>query len=100
MLLAKASRGRKSVRMFDIILSPEAADFFAAADRPLARKLARCFAQLEREPRRHNNIKRLSGEFAGLLRYRVGDWRVVYRVDEPTQRALVLSIAHRREVYE
>ena len=86
--------------MFEVILSPEAADFFAAADRPLARKLARCFAQLESDPRRHNSIKRLTGEFAGLLRYRVGDWRVVYRIDDPSNRVLVLSIAHRREVYD
>ena len=45
--------------MFEVILSPEASGFFAAADKPLAKKLARCFAQLETEPRRHNNIKRL-----------------------------------------
>jgi mRNA interferase RelE/StbE len=86
--------------MFEVILSPEAQEFYAAADRPLARKLARCFALLERDPRRHNNIKRLSGELAGLLRYRVGDWRVVYRIDDRAGRVLVLVIAHRREVYE
>lgn len=86
--------------MYEVILSPEAQDFYAQADQPLARKLARCFAQLEREPRRHSNIRRLSGEFHGLLRYRVGDWRVLFRVDEKTERVLVLSIAHRREVYE
>ena len=86
--------------MFEVILSSEAEEFYAAADRPLARKLSRCFAQLESEPRRHNNIKRLSGDFAGLLRYRVGDWRVVYRIDELSSRVLVLSIAHRRVVYE
>jgi mRNA interferase RelE/StbE len=66
--------------MFDVILSPEVEAFHAAADPLLARKLARCFAQLERDPRRHNNIKRLSGELAGLSRYRVGDWRVLFRV--------------------
>jgi mRNA interferase RelE/StbE len=48
--------------MFEVILSPEAQAFFAAADKVLARKLARCFIQLEHEPRRHNNIKRLSGK--------------------------------------
>jgi hypothetical protein len=37
--------------MFELILSPEAQAFFAAADAPLARKLARCFRQLEHEPR-------------------------------------------------
>jgi mRNA interferase RelE/StbE len=86
--------------MFEVVLSPEAEAFFAASDRPLARKLARCFAQLEREPRRHNNIKRLSGKFAGFRRFRIGDWRVIYRIDDQANRVLVLSIAHRREVYE
>ena len=86
--------------MFEVVLSPEVAAFYAEADLPLARKLARCFAQLESEPRRHNNIKRLTGEFAGLLRYRVGDWRVIYRIDAPMQRVVVLSVGHRREIYE
>lgn len=68
--------------------------------RPLARKLARCFAQLEREPHRHGNIKRLRGEFSGLFRYRVGDWRVVYWLEDEADRVVVLLVAHRREVYE
>ena len=86
--------------MFEVILSPEAQAFFAVADKPLARKLARCFNQLEQEPRRHNSIKRLSGKLKGRSRYRVGDWRVIYRIDEPSNRVLVLTIANRREVYE
>jgi mRNA interferase RelE/StbE len=64
--------------MFEVILSPEAQAFFLAADKPLLGKLARCFRNLEQEPRRNNNIKRLAGALAGLLRYRVGDWRVIY----------------------
>lgn len=82
--------------MFEVELSPEALAFFQGADRPLARKLARCFEQLEREPRRHGNIKRLTGRLAGLLRYRVGDWRVLYRIEEEASRVIVLVIAHRR----
>ena len=86
--------------MFEVILSPDAEEFFAKAARPLARKLARCFRQLEHEPRRHNNIKRLKGELAGYLRYRVGDWRVIYRIDDETNRVMLLTIAHRSDVYE
>ena len=86
--------------MFEVILSPEARVFYAHADRPLARKLSRCFARLEREPRRNNNVKRLSGEFAGRLRYRVGDWRVIFRIDDRARQVHVLVIAHRSEVYE
>jgi len=51
--------------MFEVILSPEAQAFYAAADRPLAQKLAKCLKQLEHDPRHHNNIKRLSGALAG-----------------------------------
>ncbi len=39
----------------------------------------------------------LGGEFQGLYRLRVGDYRVIYaRTDEGY---LVLRVAHRREVY-
>jgi mRNA interferase RelE/StbE len=86
--------------MFEVILSPDAQTFYAAADRPLARKLARCFAQLEHDPTIHGNIKRLSGELSGAFRFRVGDWRVLYRIDHKADRVLVLTIAHRREVYD
>lgn len=86
--------------MFEVILAPAAAEFFEAADQPLAQKLARCFRRLEIEPRRGNNVKRLKGEWSGYWRYRVGDWRVVYRIDDAARRVYVVVIAHRREVYE
>jgi mRNA interferase RelE/StbE len=86
--------------MFEVILSPEARAFYEKADKPLARRLARCFAHLERNPRQHNNIKRLSGDFSHCLRFRVGDWRVIYRIDDGAKKVLVLLIAHRRDVYE
>ena len=86
--------------MFDVILAPEAQEFFAAADAPFAKKLARCFLQLEQDPRRHPNIKKLSGEFDGYRRYRVGDWRVIFSVDDGQQRVFVLAVGHRRDVYE
>ena len=82
--------------MFEVILSPEPQAFYAQADPPLAHKLARW----ERDPRRHNNIKRLTGALAGRLRYRIGDWRVIYRIDDRASQVHVLVIAHRSEVYE
>jgi mRNA interferase RelE/StbE len=40
----------------------------------------------------------LKGQFAGLRKYRVGDYRVIYAIlgDE----VLVLRIGHRKEVYK
>ena len=86
--------------MFEVDLSPSAVEFYAAADRPLAMKLARCFRHLEENPRRGNNIKRLKGEWKDYFRYRVGDWRVIYRIEDVASRVNVVAIAHRREVYE
>ena len=35
----------------------------------------------------------------GQWRYRVGDWRIVARIEDDVVRVLVVRVAHRREVY-
>jgi mRNA interferase RelE/StbE len=72
-------------------LSTKAQDFYKEANQPLAKKLARCFEQLEKEPRHHGNIKPLQGNLAGSYRYRVGEYRVIYRVIEDEQIVRVLK---------
>ncbi|MFB2891448.1 type II toxin-antitoxin system RelE/ParE family toxin [Aerosakkonemataceae cyanobacterium BLCC-F50] len=94
--------------MYRVQLSSEAENFYAAVNLPLAKKLARCFERLEEDPRNHPNIKALKGNFAGYYRYRVGDYRVVYYIEqnvasdieEEEGRVIVILIAHRSEVYE
>ena len=49
------------------------------------------------EPRAHGS-KALQGE-PGLLRVRVGDYRVIYTVEDDVLLVLVVRIAHRREAY-
>jgi mRNA interferase RelE/StbE len=55
---------------------------------------------LEESPRQHPNIKALKGELAGRYRYRVGDYRVIYRIDDDAADVIVLLIKHRRDAYE
>ncbi len=40
----------------------------------------------------------LKGQFTGLRKYRVGDYRVIYAIIEKD--VLVLRIGHRRDVYK
>jgi len=47
-----------------------------------------------------HSFKRLHGELEGLYSMRVGDYRVIYIVDEDKGRVILLSAAHRRRVYE
>ncbi len=86
--------------MYELVLSAEAQKIYASADQALAKKIARCFEQLEQFPRYHPNIKPLKGDFAGYYRYRIGDYRVIYQVDDETNQVLVSTIVHRREAYE
>lgn len=86
--------------MYEVVLSVDARRFYDAADSSLTRRLNRCFESLETDPRRGNNIKRLSGELAAYFRFRVGDHRVIYRIDDRMRTVVVVAIAHRKNVYE
>jgi len=42
----------------------------------------------------------LRGEFAGLYRYRVGDWRVIYSIAFSQETVIILRVEHRSTVYK
>ena len=84
--------------MVEVRLTRDAQAFYEAADKVLARRLNRCFDQLQQNPYAHPNIRRLKGSLAGQWRYRVGDWRVIYRVEDE-QVVTVLLIVHRSKAY-
>jgi mRNA interferase RelE/StbE len=86
--------------IYAVTLSREARRFYEAAEASLQRKLDRCFDVLKITPRHHPNVKRLKGRLSELYRYRVGDYRVVYQIEDAAVVVAVLTIAHRRDVYE
>jgi mRNA interferase RelE/StbE len=43
--------------------------------------------------------KKLKG-YKDLWRVRVGDWRIVYVIDDPAKLVTIARIAHRRDVYD
>lgn len=53
-------------------------------------------SQLE-DPRSEG--KALTGNLAGVWRYRVGDYRILCDIDNGRLVVLVVDVAHRREVY-
>jgi mRNA interferase RelE/StbE len=42
----------------------------------------------------------LKGELSGLWRYRVGDWRIIVRIEDLALKVVVIGIGHRRNIYE
>lgn len=59
----------------------------------------RVIEQLEKDlSKRPETYPVLKGRFAGLRKYRVGDYRVIFAIIEKD--ALVLRIGHRRDIYK
>lgn len=59
----------------------------------------RVIEQLEKDlSKKAETYPVLKGHFAGLRKYRVGDYRVIYVIIEKD--VLVLRIGHRRDIYK
>jgi len=68
-------------------------------DKPIAvRIISKVQETLSQDPIRLG--KPLRGQFKGLYRYRIGDYRVIYRVDQGTVIIFVVRVGHRREIYD
>jgi mRNA interferase RelE/StbE len=49
------------------------------------------------DPRR--NGKALAGEFAGVWRYRIGDFRILAKIEDKRLVILILDVRNRRNAY-
>ncbi len=66
-------------------------------DDPARRRIVKAIDGLTTNPRPPGAIAIQGG--AGLLRIRVGDYRIIYTVEDAARTVLVVTIGHRRDVY-
>jgi mRNA interferase RelE/StbE len=69
----------------------------ANAQRLILRYLRERIATAE-DPRRFGHA--LTGDLKGLWRYRIGDFRIVASIEDERFIVLVVTVGHRREVYD
>jgi mRNA interferase RelE/StbE len=69
----------------------------AVAERAILRYLRERIATAE-DPRRFG--KPLAGDLKGLWRYRVGNYRMVASIEDARFVVLIVTVGHRREVYD
>ncbi len=67
-------------------------------DKPLARRILTAVTKLGIDPR-PPGVCALTGKPPGTMRLRIGDYRVVYVVQDDLVLVTVVRIAHRRKVY-
>lgn len=64
-----------------------------------ARRIISHLRSLEVDPR-PLGVKRLKGGLKGMYRLRIGDYRVIYAVDDVVRIVEVAAIGHRSRIYD
>lgn len=82
---------------YRLIVKPSAERDVERLPRPVLRRVLKRLAQIEADPRAPGSAK-LAGTKT-TYRVRVGDWRIVYEIDDARRTVFVTIVAHRREVY-
>ena len=57
------------------------------------------FDILINEPHFGPNIKMLKGYSSNVCRYRIGDYRIMYSIDDDSNSVFFLTIGHRKDIY-
>ena len=83
--------------LYDVKLMPQAQKDLDGFSGKLLLRFEGIILRLYDEPRPHNS-KKLSGG-GSRWRIRVGDYRVLYEIDDSHKIVKVYRIAHRKEVY-
>ena len=83
--------------MYTIEIAPAAERALKKLQADIQKRIIKALLKLEADPR-PAGVKKLSGE-DDLYRIRVGDYRIVYQVQDNKLVVLVVRVAHRREVY-
>ena len=85
--------------IYKVQLSPHAAKQYTKLDPVIKPSLQSAIDALQRAPLAGPKIKRLKGRLHAYSRYRVGDYRIVYAVDQRERFVYIDCIQHRRDVY-
>ncbi len=81
---------------YSIKIKNTAAKELAGIDKPDRHRLATAIDGLAENPWRGTALK---GDLNGLRRIRVGNYRVIYEIDDGQVIVLVLKVGHGREIY-
>jgi len=82
---------------WQVEFEPSARRELRGLDKPIQERILKSLAALAADPRAASNVKSLQGQ--PNYRLRVGDWRVIYTLQDNVLTVLVIRIAHRREAY-
>jgi mRNA interferase RelE/StbE len=87
------------VSPFHVEFTPKAVHDFSRLDKPIAQRILDKIKWLSQNLD-IANPEPLSHDLKGKWKLRVGDWRVVYTLDERVRSMVILYVDHRSKVYK
>ncbi len=82
---------------YRILYTQEAAHRIGKLDRVVKERVGKSILRLSEHPELG---KRLTGLLSDRWSYRVGDWRILYKIRKLEVLILILTVGHRSNVYE
>jgi mRNA interferase RelE/StbE len=86
-------------KIWEIVLTKPVEKAYDKSILSLQKRIDKCFEELEKNPIYGSNIKTLTGNLNGLYRYRIGDWRIIYRVMQERMVVEIIAILSRGSAY-
>lgn len=83
--------------IYEVLYTQEAANRIGKLDTAVKERVRKAITRLSEHPELG---KPLTGLLSGRWSYRVGDWRILYKVRKSELIILVLTVGHRSVVYE
>ncbi|WP_315787822.1 type II toxin-antitoxin system RelE/ParE family toxin [Fischerella sp. JS2] len=84
---------------YQVALAPSAVQEIAKLDSELQRQLAQKLEQLAFNPRPEDAIQLILKGTENLYRIRLGEYRVIYHIQEQSLLVTVIKIAHPKDYY-
>ena len=81
---------------YEVSWSKNSLNFLNKLEPLISNRIIKYVREFSENPRARE-FKRLKGEIA--FRLRVGDYRVIFDFDQKTQKIIILSIGHRKNIY-
>jgi mRNA interferase RelE/StbE len=85
--------------MYEVRVTRRAARDLEGLQGEIARRLQEALQALKQWPNHGRDVKRLTGEWAGQYRLRVGPYRAIFDVYEQQKKILVTRVGTRQRVY-
>jgi mRNA interferase RelE/StbE len=82
---------------YRVLYTQAAAKRIAALDKAVKERVRQAIVRLSEHP---DTGKRLTGLLSDRWSYRVGDWRILYKIRNAELIVLVLTVGHRSGVYD